>query len=333
MIYTRRRYLTLLGAGYAIAAHGQPQSLVSQWQDIASSTDGIVGVAALHLTSGEFVSVNGTDHFPLASVCKFPIALRVLTMVDAGLLKGNEDIEVLPRDVLPSWNGDLASRWPSQSTWNLNELVRVMLSESDNTAVQTLFRLGGEERGMNASLRHWQINGIRVDRYEGQCMLASHGVPNAPPVAKWTPGIVKELIAQVPLNKQHAAMQQFLTDPRDTATPQATVQLLARAFRGELLSSGSTARLIADMKACATGQQRLKGLLPPGTIVAHKTGTTDTIAGLNAATNDMGVISLPNKKGHLAIAVYLKGSTRDDASRDRVIARLARTAYDHWTAS
>jgi hypothetical protein len=35
---------------------------------------------------------------------------------------------------------------------------------------------------------------------------------------------------------------------------------------------------------------------------------------------------LPGGAGQLALAVYVKGSTRDQATRDRVIARIAKTA-------
>ena len=65
-------------------------------------------------------------------------------------------------------------------------------------------------------------------------------------------------------------------------------------------------------------------------MVAHKTGTASTIKGLNGATNDVGVITLPGSGGQFAMAVYIKASTRDEAARDRVIARLARAAYDYW---
>jgi beta-lactamase class A len=70
-------------------------------------------------------------------------------------------------------------------------------------------------------------------------------------------------------------------------------------------------------------------LLPPGTIVAHKTGSTGTVKGLTAATNDSGVIFLPNG-GELAISVYVKASTRTDDARDAVIARIARAAFDYY---
>src|SRR5207248_2286630 len=103
-------------------------------------------------------------------------------------------------------------------------------------------------------------------------------------------------------------------------------QLLAQAFRGNVLSESSTGRLIEILKATTTSPTRLKGLLPPGTVVAHKTGSTATVKNLTAATNDSGVIFLPDGN-QLAVSVYVKASTRPDAMRDRVIARIARAAF------
>jgi beta-lactamase class A len=73
----------------------------------------------------------------------------------------------------------------------------------------------------------------------------------------------------------------------------------------------------------------LKGLLPPGTVVAHKTGTDGTFGGLTRATNDIGIITLPDGR-HLAIAVFVRDSTADEATRERTIAAAARAAYDRW---
>ena len=327
-VLNRRQFCALLGIRLAGAAR---ESLLQQWQRIASETDGTVGAAALCFRSGEQVSMNGGERFPLASVCKLPIAMRTLQAVDEGKLRLTDSVEVLQRDILP-WVSEVAERWPKQRWFKLDELLRLMITRSDNTAVQTLFRINGEAEGMAASFRQWQIQGVRVDRYEGECYLASHGVTHAPPIAQWTPDTTQRLIKQVPLDQQYAGMQRFLTDPRDTGTPDGTVQLLHRAFRGELLSPHSTACLIAYLEATETGKGRLRGLLPAGAVVAHKTGTAATIKGLNGATNDVGVITLPGNAGLFAIAVYIKASTRDEAARDRVIARMARAAYDGWAA-
>ena len=79
-----------------------------------------------------------------------------------------------------------------------------------------------------------------------------------------------------------------------------------------------------------TGPGRLKGELPKGTEVAHKTGSSGTRKGLTRATNDVGIIKLRDER-HLAIAVLISDTKADEKSRDEVIAKVARAAYDCWS--
>jgi beta-lactamase class A len=326
---TRRQCLMAFGAGIASAAG---RSLSDEWRRIAGATDGTVGAAALHVNSdssaASIISLNGEERFPLASVCKLPIAMNLLAMVDEGKLDLHQEIEVLPRDV---WAGvsDIEKRWPAERRFALNEMIELMVAHSDNTAVETLFRISGEGPAMAARFRQWKIEGVRVDRSERQCNLDRNGVEHSPPPIEWTDEGIKALIAKTTPAMRYRATQRFLADPRDTGTPNGTVRLLARAFRGEVLAPSSTARLIEILKATTTSPTRLKGMLPAGTIVAHKTGSSGTVNHLTAATNDSGVIFLPNGE-RLAVSVYLKASTRDDAARDRVIARIARAAFDFY---
>ena len=279
--------------------------------------------------SGKRASLRGDEHFPMASVCKLPIAMNILAMVGEGKLSLKDSIEIPLEDVVPDVS-EVEERWLKQKIFPLNELLEWMVAKSDNTAVQTLFRMGAGA-GMAARFRQWHIDGMRVDRSERQCNLDAAGVTNIPPVSEWTPGMFDELTGKITPAERLRAMRRFLDDPRDTATPNGTIQLLERAFRGELLSRELTARLVEILKATTTGSARIKGLLPAGTVVAHKTGTASKVAGLNGATNDVGVIMLPKGAGRLAIAVYVRGSTRDHDTRDRVIARIAKAAFDSWT--
>lgn len=77
---------------------------------------------------------------------------------------------------------------------------------------------------------------------------------------------------------------------------------------------------------------RIKGLLPQGTVVAHKTGTDATRNAKTAATNDVGIVTLPDGR-RLAAAVFVKDSTAAQAEREGAIAKIAKAAWDHWTAS
>ena len=77
------------------------------------------------------------------------------------------------------------------------------------------------------------------------------------------------------------------------------------------------------MSRTVTGSDRIKGLLPLGTPVAHKTGSIGGVA------NDVGYITLPDKR-RLAIVVFTKSSQTAPPQRERAIAEVARTLFDYY---
>jgi beta-lactamase class A len=331
MKISRRQCLVLFMASLPRLSFS-PKALEREWREIATQTDGTVGAAALHLKTGMSVSLNATEKFPLASVCKLPIAMNMLSIVDEGKLRLTDEIDIPPQAVWPGVSV-IADHWATVRRYTLDEMVSLMVARSDNTAVEALWRIGGGAHAMANRFRQWGIDGIRLDRSERECGLNSAGITRFPQWAEWTPTLLDELISKVPASTRDTAMRAFISDPRDTATPRATVELLKRTFSGALLSRSSTARMIQILESTTTGGARLKGLLPPGTVVAHKTGTTDTAGNFNGGTNDVGVVTLPNNSGKFAIAVYIKGSTANAEIRERVIARIARSAFDAWSNS
>jgi len=82
------------------------------------------------------------------------------------------------------------------------------------------------------------------------------------------------------------------------------------------------------MTNSSPGAKRIKGLLVD-TPVAHKTGTSGSKNGISAATNDIGIVSLPNGK-HFAIAVFVTDSSADEHTREATIAKISKVFYDRW---
>lgn len=70
-------------------------------------------------------------------------------------------------------------------------------------------------------------------------------------------------------------------------------------------------------------------MLPKEIAVAHKTGTAGTINGLTRATNDVGIITLPNGY-HLAISVFISDSYDSQGEREATIAKISRAAFDYY---
>lgn len=102
------------------------------------------------------------------------------------------------------------------------------------------------------------------------------------------------------------------------ATPEAAIGLLRRADQPLILKF---------MTEAMTGPGRIRAGLPKATVLAHKTGTGGTKDGVTSATNDIGIITLPDGR-HLAIAVFVSDSKADEAARDSVIAKIAKAAWD-----
>jgi beta-lactamase class A len=112
--------------------------------------------------------------------------------------------------------------------------------------------------------------------------------------------------------------------------PFAMAQLLEIFYQGKHLSKPSSAFLKKLMTETTTGLKRIKGLLPEGTIVIHKTGTSDTNEkGITAATNDAGIVTLPNGK-HFAIVVFVTNSPENQDTRERVIAEISKALWDYY---
>ena len=64
-------------------------------------------------------------------------------------------------------------------------------------------------------------------------------------------------------------------------------------------------------------------------VVAHKTGTSATQNGVTAATNDAGIVTLPNGK-HYAISVFVSDSKEDEATNEKIIADISKKVWDYF---
>jgi beta-lactamase class A len=120
-------------------------------------------------------------------------------------------------------------------------------------------------------------------------------------------------------------MRRYMTDPRDTATPRGMLEFLQMLDRQELISPASTRRLLELMGRTSRGNARIKAGLPEGAFLAHRPGTSGVDQGISTAHNDVGIFTLADHRSY-ALAVFLSGSTLDDAGRDRIIAEVTRAA-------
>jgi beta-lactamase class A len=270
--------------------------LADRFAEIAKTSGGRVGVFVQLLETGETAGLSDTERFPMQSVYKLPIAMAVLDQVDRKALTLNQKVSLSAKDMAPGVHSPLRDRYPRGGIdVSVRDLIRAALVDSDGIASDVLFRLAGGGPRVTAYLRGLGVRDMAVVTTERE-MSRDRRAP-----------------------------------PRNYSTPRAAVDVLKALQAGRGVSPAGRALLLQDMADSTTGPQRIKGLLPPKTVVAHKTGTGGTHDGKTSATNDIGIVTLPDGR-HLAIAVFVKDSIADLVPREATIAKMARASWDRWTA-
>lgn len=110
---------------------------------------------------------------------------------------------------------------------------------------------------------------------------------------------------------------------QNTGTAADLARLLVMLQKGVALSQTQTALLLELMSRAQTGERRLRAGVPAGTPVAEKTGTGPP----GTSTNDVGLVTLPDRT-HLAVAVLVSGSKLSLEEQEKLIAEVARAAYE-----
>jgi beta-lactamase class A len=280
----------------ALATHSfaQDNDLLKQVKAISADAKGIVGVSVLELETGDTLSYNAHSRLVMHSVFKFPIAIAVLNLVDKGKYKLDQKMKIRKSDLRPNTWSPLRDKFPNGGDIPLSGILNYMVSQSDNNACDFLLkRIGGPEV-VDSYIKSLGVNGISIKASEADMASA------------WE------------------------VQYTNWGKPADLVKLLEIFYKGSALSKTSNDFLMKAMLATTTGPYRLKGLLPADAVVAHKTGTSGTNSeGLTPATNDIGIITLPDGK-HLAIAVMVCNSKADETTRDTVIAKITKAVWDSY---
>ncbi|MDP9192575.1 MAG: class A beta-lactamase [Acidobacteriota bacterium] len=266
--------------------------LAAAFQLPPQSSDAVIGVSAIHLESGRRISVRGAERFPMGSVYKFPIVLAALQRVDDGTLKLDQQITIEPKDFSPGWSPLRDEAKGKPITISLRELLRYTVSISDNTACDNTIRLLGGPAAVAARMKALGAGGIRIDRTEKT--IAAH------------------------LNEP-GGRAEYAKDPRDTATPDDMAALLLAFWnRRDGLSKASHDLLMQWMIDTPTGVRRIKSVLPPGAVIAHKTGT------MPGVVNDAAIVTSPDGKDHVVLVIFSKAGTSPEKIREDDVAAVAK---------
>lgn len=169
MTAARALAILVFAATPALWAQGGVEELLEQktlqrLRDFDARFDGVLGVAAVDLANGHVFSYHGDAVFTQASSIKIPVLIEIFKAQRAGELRLSDRVMLLPRD-MAGGSGTLAARLAKGEalTLTVEELVRHMIVESDNTAANKLIDMAGMER-VNRTLESLGLAHTRLRR-------------------------------------------------------------------------------------------------------------------------------------------------------------------------
>ena len=294
------RLVTLVFTFISIQTFAQTTDALRQKiQQIVSTKNAIVGVSIIGNDGKDTISFNGEKHYPMQSVFKFHIALAVLSQIDKGKFSLDQKIEIQKKDLIPNLYSPIREDNPNGATLPISKILEYTVSSSDNVGCDVLLRLIG-----------------------GPKIVEDYFVKNH----------IKAVSIKVNEQQQQADWDlQF----KNWTTPKAANETLAKFYNNKkkLLSQKSYDFIWKTMRETETGVNRLKGQLPKGTIVAHKTGSSGVNKdGLTAAVNDIGIIFMPNGK-YFFISVFVTESKENADTNEKIIADIAKETWNYFTAN
>jgi beta-lactamase class A len=291
---TFRSYFLIIVLVFNYAfCNAQLKSLAPSLLTLQKESGGILGVFIKNMETGDTLSLNGYKPFVMQSSFKFPIAVAVFNQIENKGLSLEKKVRVnkssLPKE---TWSPLRDTLTEEISEVSVRELLIYMVSHSDNIACDYLLDIIGGPSTVEKLIHRKGIQNIAIKYSETE------------------------------MGRSWEAQYQNWVHPK------AMTDLFIMLFQGKLLSPDHTKYLIKLMQETSTGGNRLKGLLPPTTVVAHRTGTSGKNKdGITAAVVDAGVLYLPNGQ-HVVISVFVTGSRKEVSETEAVIAKIGRAVWD-----
>jgi len=283
----------------------------SEIERLADATGGIVGVAATHLLTGRHISYREDELFPTASVIKLPLLVTLYEDAIAGRIDLSErvtyreDTKVAGSGVLQFLDDGLNP--------TLRDLSVLMMSVSDNTATDLLFDRVGKTR-IESTMGRLGLESIRAPFDIREMLMELVDMDHT------QPGGYDELRRLLRLSAGSGG-RSMIPAQADRTTPADMCRLLELIESRAILDPDSCTAIVELLKRIQSAT-RIPGLLPKGTVVAHKTGSYRRLR------NDVGIVYAPN--GPYAVALFARELARDNIDDDGALARISLAIYEEF---
>lgn len=299
---------------------GLENLLDEQWRIFPGRT----GVAIMRIDDGEWITGKRINElFPQQSVSKTWVALTILDLVDQGKVRLDQKVRIT-RDDLAVFHQPIRDRVIAKGEIEVSvvALLEQAIIGSDNTANDSLLRTAGGPQAVQNFLARKNLGAIRFG--PGERLLQS-GIAGL----EWRQdyALGRSFYAArdaVPLATRKAALERYLVNPVDGASPEAIVRALAKLAKGELLSPASTRLILGIMSRTSSGPNRMKAGVPAEWRFLHKTGTGQILPPVSTGYNDIGIMTAPDGTRY-ALAIMMGSTTAPIPQRMSFMQFVSRT--------
>jgi beta-lactamase class A len=295
--YIKYGFIALLMMAGASRGQGSHATLIREIKYILDTAGGKIGVGVQGVDFKDGFVINGERGYPMMSVFKFPLALAILHEVDQGKLRMDQKFHLAKEKLDTNTWSPMVKDFPGRDLdMSLSELLSYAVTKSDNNACDFLFGVAGGTAAVNAFIHGLGVKDISIVYTEGDMDKA------------WS------------------------VQYENWCKPAAMLQLLQHLYRQQLLSKQSNDFLIRIMTEIPGWSKRITALLPPDVELIHKTGSSGVNKqGILAATNDVGIVTLPNGK-HLAIVIFASDYKGPQKRGEHIIAVISKAIWDYYVS-
>jgi len=137
--------------------------LMERLRQIDQRFDGVMGVAIIDISSGKTLSLNGDMTTAQASLIKVPILAAAFQKIESGALALDQMVELTEKDKAGG-SGTLDARLgPQPLALTVEELLTLMIRDSDNTATNKIIGLVGMDN-VNQLMAQLGLRATRLRR-------------------------------------------------------------------------------------------------------------------------------------------------------------------------
>ncbi len=289
------------------------KSVMERIQALADGFEGVVGVAAKDFATGREIRLNDEVIFPTASTFKTVLLYELYRQVDQGKVDPTSRM-VLTDEMRVPGSGVLQDL-DAGASLTIKDFATLMIVVSDNAATDQIYKLVGldpvaetlERLGMHQTHLPMGCWGI---------LSKLHDLDSDDPNLTYEE--LKRLLDEKESGPDSFALKE--TPENDISTPSDMLILLEAIERGEGLSSSSRDAVI-DIMLRQKFAERIPGMLPFGTRVAHKTGS------IHGVRNDVGIVTYGDKKYAIAL-MSKRGENGMEATR--MLAEVSKAVFDEF---